>query len=230
MSERASLWLLRLLALVAAAGLWYSISLANREQQSERVVDASVTYKNSPPTLILVRPVQQVRVNLQGSISSLSGLNPLRVSLVVDLARASKGKNTFSLGPENVLRPPGLAVLSVEPSSITLELDREMTRSVPIRASLDGEPAAGAVAGEPRVYPAQARIRGPETLVQTVEAVATSTIHLDGHAVNFEEVASVLPPDPVIKVVEPLEVRVFVPMELPAPPTNGTAAGSRARP
>lgn len=214
MSERWHLWGLRLLALALAVLGWFIVALEERERMSEKQVETGVTY-NSPQGMIILDPTELVRVRVRGTTTRIRNLNPFLVDVVVELDRAAPGRVDVHLGPENVVMPEGLEVVSIEPNVISLHLDREVTRMLPIEPRLVGEPAAGAVATEAMVRPNHAMVSGPESRIDGVGTLSTSPVDLDGHALNFEEQVAVLSPDPLVKVVQPAVVSVRVRLAIP---------------
>jgi YbbR domain-containing protein len=215
MSEAWRNWGLRLLALGIAIGIWFNASVEDRLVSSERVVEASVSY-NRPRGFIVINPVHNVNVRLGGSKKAIRQLSPLMVDVQVELSQRQEGSATVNLGPENVSAPDGLEVVAIEPSSIRVDLEREITQRVPVFPKLVGEPAAGSTVQEPEVFPSQVLVTGPESMLSRVESLATRPISLDGHALTFEETVPVITPDPLIQVVQPSKVTVRVPMQPPA--------------
>jgi YbbR domain-containing protein len=207
------LWGLRLLALAIALGLWFVISVEKRETQRQKGVEASVSY-NPPSGLVILNPEQTVTVVLSGPDRLITMLNPFQVDVQVDLKMAQPGTVTANLTAEQVVRPQGLKVVSIKPSQLTLRLDREKTARLPVVPIFGGEPAAGAEMGEVVVIPAQVQVVGPESRVDHVDHLETSPIALDGHALDFEEDANVVSPDPLVQVLQPSRVRVRVPLRL----------------
>jgi YbbR domain-containing protein len=73
-------------------------------------------------------------------------------------------------------KPPSRVVL-VEPQYVTLELEPEAERTVPIRVQVKGEPPLGYLMRTPIVMPSQVTISGPSTYVaQVVEAVTQVSV------------------------------------------------------
>jgi hypothetical protein len=54
-----------------------------------------------------------------------------------------------------------------------------------------------------------------------VAAVTTSPVSLDGHALDFSQTVSVVSPSPLVRIVEPSVVTVFVPMTVPGAGESG---------
>jgi YbbR domain-containing protein len=212
MSDWFRNWGLRLLALAISVSIWYSVSLAGRETRTERSIEASVSY-NQARGLVVLDPVQSVTVRLRGSSKKIRILNPYLVNVQVELTQGQKGTFSVSLGPDDVQVPEGFEVVSIDPNVIRVELDREVTLRLSVRPQLVGEPAAGATPGEPEVLPNQVMVTGPESMISKYEWINTRPVSLDGHAQTFEETIGVIPPDPLIQVVQPSKVTVTVPME-----------------
>lgn len=226
MNETRGGWGTRLVALLVAVLLWFFIAFEKREAMSEKVIEASVTY-NTPRSFIVLDPVERVKLRLRGPTSRIRNLNPSLVDVLVAPPVTAPGAIDFRLRPENVIMPERIEVVSIEPSVLRLELDREATAMVAIRPRLSGEPAAGATAGEPQVLPDRALVSGPQSRIERIAHLPTTAVSLDGHAFDFSEPAAVVSPDPLVKVMEPSVVTVFVPMRLPGEAETGRLSPGR---
>ncbi len=217
MTDRARRWGLRLLAVIGALTVWFFSSVEKRERISEKVVDASVTY-NLPRGTILLDPIQTVKVRLRGPDRQLRNLSPWAVDVVVDVREAVVGGiDVAHLSPDDVERPDPLEAISVEPNSVPVRLDVEVVRVLPVVPRIVGEPAGGSVPGVVSTRPENAQIRGPQSLIANLDSVTTSPVTLDGHAFSFDQTVSVIPPDPLVRIVQPAAVIVRVPMMVPDP-------------
>jgi YbbR domain-containing protein len=107
-----------------------------------------------------------------------------------------------------------LTVRSVEPNKLLLEVDKEVQKGLPLRFSFTGEPAAGArvITDRVTIEPPQVTVAGPSQVVRNLESLDLTPINLDGHALSFEETASVIPPAPAVQVLSNPRVTVRVPM------------------
>jgi YbbR domain-containing protein len=223
-------WGLRLLALGIALGIWFNASVEDRLVFSDKVVEAGIAY-NRPRGFVITTPAQNVNVRLTGSKKAIRRLSPYMVQVQVELSQRQEGLATISLGPDNVLVPEGLEVASIEPNTIQVDLEREVTQRIQVVPQLMGRPAAGTAAGEPEVFPNQVLVTGPAPLLARTESISTQPIRLDGHATPFEELVTVLPPDPLIQVIQPLKVTVKVPIkpavEQPATPKPRKGKGKK---
>jgi YbbR domain-containing protein len=214
-TDSASRWGLRALALAGALLIWFFVSVEKRERTSQKVIDASVTY-NLPTGTILLDPVQNVKVRLRGPDRQLRALSPFAVDVVVDATDLTAGGiESVHLSPGDVLLPDGIEVVSVEPNTLSVRLDVEVQRTLPVVPRIVGEPAGGAVPGDIRAVPETAVVRGPEGLLATLDSLTTSPVSLDGHAFTFEQRVSIVPSDPLVRVIQPGAVTVVVPMHNP---------------
>lgn len=223
MTERASLWWMRVLALAIALALWFFLSWSTRERQSERVVEASVTYDTSNDMTVM-DPVRQIDVRVRGGSRRVRTLNPFLVNVLVELPQTAPGPVDVALSPDQVYVPEGVVVVSLDPNTLHLTLDQVITKRLPVQVDLVGEPAAGATVGEPVAIPPAVSVRGPRSRIENVTLVKTRSVTLNGHAQTFDEMASVLPPDPLANV-DPGLVRVRVPMEPPRLSTEALSGG-----
>jgi YbbR domain-containing protein len=214
-SEDARTWGLRLLALGIAIGIWFNASLEDRLVSSEKVVEASISY-NRPRGFVIVNPsAQSVYVRLSGSKKAIRRLNPYMVDVTVELTQRQEGTATITLDSSNVTAPDGMDVVSIEPATVHVDLEREVSQRLPVVAKVTGEPGGGAGVGEPEVFPNQVLVTGPESMLARVDHLSTEAISLDGRATTFEVSVPVVSPDPLLQIVQPSKVTVRVPLRMP---------------
>lgn len=216
MSERRAWgdWGLRLLALGIALGIWFNASVEDRLVSSEKVVEANIIY-NRPRGFIILNQLRSVNVRLLGSRRAIRQLSPYQVDVQVELPR-QEGAVTVHLDPDDVLAPQGLEVVSIDPPSIQVVLEEEITARVPVVPRIAGEPAGKARAGEPEVSPNQVLVAGPRSIVGRLESITTDPISLDGRSATFEVRVPVVSPDPLIQIAErDSQVTVRIPIQMP---------------
>jgi YbbR domain-containing protein len=209
-------WGLRLLALSIAIGIWFNASVEDRLVSSEKVVEATIVY-NRPNGFVLLNPVQNVNVRVNGSKKAIRQLSPYMVNVSVDLGQRQTGIATVSLTAESVLLPDGLEVVSLEPNTIRVDLEKEVSQRLPVVAKLTGRAVAGATVGKPEVLPNQIFVIGPEPMLTRLDSLSTRAVNLDGHGSTFEETnVTVVLPDPMIQIIPPPStVTVTVPIQPP---------------
>jgi YbbR domain-containing protein len=215
-----------LVALIAASLLWYALAAQRSENISVRGVKARLTLVNIPRDLVLTSNVPDtVSVQLRGPLSrALDSGNPPEVLL--DLSDARPGVNSYPINERDIPLPADVDVVSVDPPAITLELERQDARVVPIQPTIDGVPAAGFVVEEVRVIPSQFTVQGPESLLQALQFVETTVVSVEGAAGTVEAVAQPILRDPLLRAIGlgPIQITVTViPEETPEneAPDNG---------
>jgi YbbR domain-containing protein len=207
-------WGLRLLALGIAIGIWFNASVEDRLVSSEKVVEANITY-NRPSGFIITEAERRVNVRLLGSERAIRQLSPYQVDVQVNLSPRDEGRDTVNLGPEDVLAPEGLEVVSIEPSQISVKLEREVTQRVPVIPRIEGTPAGGVKTGDIEVFPNQVLVTGPESMVSGLDSLNTAVIRLDGRSATFEMQVPVTSPNDLIQIAPPSQVTVRIPLQPP---------------
>ena len=116
-------WELKLLALAFSAGLWVFVMTS---EKTNVVLTLPLELNSVPPGLVVKgeRP-ESVEVQLHGLRSALSRVSPESLRVRVSLAGARPGDLVVSLGPEQIVVPPGVSVLRVTPAVLRVALARE---------------------------------------------------------------------------------------------------------
>jgi YbbR domain-containing protein len=213
-----------LVALIAAILLWYGLAGQQDQNISVRGVKAALTLVNMPRDLVLMSTVPdaislQLRGPLNKSLGAAAGLE-----VYLDLADAQPGTSLFTIDAAGISVPSDVEVVSIEPSEISLELDRLVSESLPIQPILEGVPAPGFTIGEVRTSPIRINIQGPESTLAELELLETTPVSVEGATGPVE--ATVLPTlsDPLLRslTVVPIVVRVqIVPLEETPVPAEG---------
>jgi hypothetical protein len=200
-----------LLALASAVAVKVAVNEAR--QLTEVNLNAQVQY-NLPKGVMILEPVKNVQVRLRGERNEIATLTPFNVQVEVSLRESELGQVDISEERLVVRGPAAFDVVSKEPNFFTLTVEEVESRVLPIRAQLTGEPAAGALPGPPELVPAEARIEGPRSRIRDIVELK-APVSLEGHAFTFEEEAAIVSPDPLVRVVEPRQVLVRVPLTVP---------------
>ncbi len=164
-----------LLAFILSVVIW-----ANAVREADPV--ENVSYQLSleivprPNGLLLTTPPDTILVTLTAPQSVLAGLSPADLRAVVDLSSSRLG---IVEAPVEIMGQPERAqVVSIFPDTVTVELDEEITREVPITLDLRGTVAAGHRASDPIFDPPVIQVTGPAREVSRL-AEARVTIFLE---------------------------------------------------
>jgi len=121
---------LKLVALLIGTGLWFAV---NGPRVDRVVTGVPVSYRNTPATLDLSKQTQFVDVHVRGVEGQVSVLQPGEIQVSVDLSGRSDGVVEVPVRADQVVAPPGVEVVQVEPATVTLLLERRDTaeRTIP---------------------------------------------------------------------------------------------------
>jgi hypothetical protein len=205
---------LKLLAVAIATVLWLAVT---RDQVAERSLRVPLEYQNMPADLELTGdPPGNVDVRVRGASSILSRLEPGEVVAVLDLRGARPGQRMFHVLSDEVRVPFGIEVAQVTPPSISLSFERSGSRVVPVRASVDGEPAAGYTIGRITTEPATVEVIGAASRLGDTNAAMTEPVSVQGATRRVRDTVNIGVADPGVRLREPRSAVVTVEI-LPAP-------------
>jgi hypothetical protein len=201
----------KLMGLVLAFISWVWV-----ESQGDllKTMDVTVDLSGLPGTLEVVGPLPRADVQLRGPEPSLRTLAPERVMVRVDVGSQplQPGINLIPLDPKQVRVPAGIQVDRIDPSVLELNVERTVTKEVPVEPAIQGLPAPGYEVAGTVVQPSRVAIEGPESAMKEVESVSTRTISIDGVSENQSLEMVPLPVGPAgrkVRLVDP-SVRVDV--------------------
>ncbi len=171
-------FLLKVLSLVIAVGMWFFVNAAERDTEAEYPIP--VRLLDQPSSLLLVSPrIETVDLRVSGPRTLLARIEGGDLTIDIDLTRVRPGATTFRLRPNSLALPRGVVPVRITPSEITLEFAKIESKRVPVQLAVGGRPGDLLIT-ESKVTPAQISITGPERLVREIEVVKTLPLDLDG--------------------------------------------------
>lgn len=198
---------LKAIALVLGALLWFTIS----GYQIERRISVPVSFRNVPAGLELTGDqIDRVSVHVRGDDNIVSALNEGSLRVIVDLAGSQPGANIVPLRTAHVSAPSGVEVMQIDPSTVTVALERAAQIAVPVRPTIEGQPAPGYAVGAIVIEPSVVTVAGPESRLTGPLVVVTERILLEGRVTRFTQEVGVGVTDAQLRVHSPHTVRVTV--------------------
>jgi len=190
---------LKAVSLLLAVALWFVIA---GEKSSERGLSAPLELQNFPKDLELTGDLlDSVEVRLRASPGIIHRLSPGDVSALIDLQGAGEGERIVHLTPPGIRVPFGVEVVKIAPSIVTLNFERTLQRTVPIRPRLLGRPAPGYEVAEVTSEPAEARLAGPKSRVQEIESAFTEPVSVEGAEANVIDTVTIGVEDPLLRIL-----------------------------
>ncbi|MCW5891784.1 MAG: hypothetical protein KIT14_14730 [bacterium] len=174
---------LKLISLILACFLWYSINALERD--AERSIEVPVSIRRTPPDLIVTTPpTKPVMVTLRGPRTILDGVDEGKSRLVVDLSGAAPGEARVELN-EGMLQPEmprRLKVLRMQPARLKVRVEPLAKKRLPVRLNLAGSPALGYRITGSSITPDHVEVSGPRSKVDGLTEIATESVSLHGLA------------------------------------------------
>ena len=206
------------IALLFAMVVW---AVATDEQNPSR----EAYYSDALPVEIVHRPngvmiyqqtAQTVRVKLRAPQVSWDQLQPAAFRVAADLDALDPGMHQVTIKVQ-VMTDPRVTVLSVEPPTIGIRLERIISRDFNLHSEVLDSPPVGYVFRAPAVEQSKIKVSGPEVLVEQVVEVAAD-LYLRGAKSTFEREVTLQPRDaqgnPVQNVtLAPPTTLITVPVE-----------------
>src|SRR4051812_45508157 len=128
---------LKFLSLLLALTLWFVVSAPRRERVSERAYAAPISILGLRRDLVITTPVpDSVNVRLRGRESDLRALSSQNLEVPVDLSWAAPGEAKITFRPQAINVPPGVEVVSIDPTNLHFRVEQLRQKDVVIRPFL----------------------------------------------------------------------------------------------
>ena len=153
--------------------------------QSQQVVEERMRVRiewTLPDGLVPVEaPLETTTLTVAGIQTLMRTVRPGELVLPIDLSAAREGDATIDLA-EHAIRglPNELRVVSINPGTLRVQLDRVLKRRLKVEPRLKGDPADGYAVREVLVSPDRVDVTGPASVVRTLESVSTADIDVTG--------------------------------------------------
>ena len=139
---------------------------------------------------------------------------PDAVRAVLDLSGLSAGEHRVDIQIQISVRP--VRIISASPSTATVSLEPLISKTLPLQASLSGQPAIGFQAGDLTIDPQQVVLAGPESSVSRVAHVQV-VVNITGIREGLDQTAPIEALDqnniPVIGVtIQPDTAHITLPV------------------
>ena len=201
---------LKALSLLISIILWTVVSGERHEEWSYLV---PLEIVNQPEELTITNDVPGfLDLRLQGSHSFIKGLNPKDLAVQIDISNVTSGRNIYPITAALVNTPRGATVSRINPSYISLDIEKVARKKVSLRADLTGRPATDFFLESTEVTPSSIEISGAESVVKAIRRLKTATIDISGAIKNISKSVPIDISGKKIKLVknEPVEVKVMI--------------------
>ncbi|QOS81268.1 hypothetical protein JNUCC31_10665 [Paenibacillus sp. JNUCC31] len=220
----------KILALAVSLLLWFMIHLdevpttptiatGTTNKVVERTVPVQPYGLDSNSYVLTSLSTDEVRLEIKGQRSMLTSIfTNDDYKVLVDLSQVKDGSNTLPLVPD---LPSGVEVVSMEPSMVTVNVEKLGTKSFDVNIVPEGEPSAGYSTGTPVVEPSgPVKVTLPEGQLDAVAKVQGSVSVKDAKDDVTQKKVKLQAYDAEGKVIEnaivtPETVEVRIPVNQP---------------
>jgi YbbR domain-containing protein len=154
-------WPSKLLALFLAVVMWYFVV---GEERAEVGLTVPLVLINIPRDLIVVTHVThgiEIRVNGPRSL-------------------VREGTVAFSITSEGIPLPRGVKITRINPTQVTVILQKLMTKGILVQPRINGKPETGYVIESIGISPERVEITGPEKVVEKIDQLFTKPVEIGG--------------------------------------------------
>ena len=186
---------LRILAVSLAIGLWIFVNAG--ERGSVETLTVPVSYASLPAGMVIVNnPPKEVKIEVTGPRTLLSLLDPERLTLKIDMRSIAAGQSEFKIYPAMFNVGRNTTVTSISPDQLSLDIDRLVTRDVPVHLAVENRVANGYTISSVDINPPSVTVVGPSRYVAPLTFVSTEPFDLKGIAAEPNRSVEIVPPDP----------------------------------
>lgn len=145
-----------------------------------------VEVRGVPQDMVVVGTVEAtVELTVRAPRSVWEELEPADFTVFADLSGLNTGRHEVPVEVRLAIEPTDIVEHS--PEVITVRIEPESERSVPVHVRIQGEPTQGYETDEPQVAPQEVRVTGPQSYVDRVErAVAEVSVQAENDTVEGE--------------------------------------------
>ncbi len=203
---------LTLISLIIAIVLWGAVS--KQETISNTLLGVPIDYIDLPPGLDIANDdfARSANIRVKGPKDTIEALRSDLLAIKISLSTTKPGERVIALTTNDVITPPYVEIVSLEPQRTRLTIEPIIERQVKVNARFTGKISDDYESTAVSVNPSTVNIRGAESRVKNIDEVATETISLSEHRSNFIERLNLDVRDPKVNVVgsPTIEVRVEI--------------------
>jgi len=184
---------LKLLGLILALITWYAIQgVINFEIV---LMDVPVRIEVNKGWAVLDRSTDVVDIQFRGPQEDLLRLNRDYVEVLLDMRGSDfEGSKNVLIKPDMVRVLSGIRVVSIRPDNIILSLDREGSKTVPVKVEMQGQLPEGYEVDKVVCTPATIVVKGPLQRIAEIERVRTVALNMETRNQSFRERVALMSP------------------------------------
>ena len=199
---------LKFVSLVLAVVLWY---MTVGREMAEVGITVPLEMVNFPSNMVVANQVPDgVSVRIRGSVTLTRQMAGRQLRFSLDLADAKPGQNTFTLSADSLNLPRGLEVTRLAPSTITVELEKLISKKINLLPVIKGEPVAGYIIEDIALEPRTVLIQGPVSVLDKIDILWTEPIDVTQLKESTTLPTQPALPDVSLTLAEKVEIKATI--------------------
>ncbi|MBN1931174.1 MAG: hypothetical protein JW786_06145 [Desulfobacterales bacterium] len=140
-----------------------------------------------PEGLTIIGPqVNGIELRVSGSKKLIETLPDLNLRYLLDVSKVNIGANPISIDLSRIPLPKGISPISLHPSFLTVRVENEIKKELPVAISFSGNPVEGFFVASAVSQPSSVILRGPKPMLDSIEKIFTKPINLRGLSESFK--------------------------------------------
>ena len=179
---------IKLISLAITLVLWFAVT-GQKTPMSKRFNGVQLSFVYADDMAISNDPLSKVDVTLTGDRDKLSKINPVDLMATVLVSDHTTGDRVIRLSRERVkIEPldPSVQIERFQPAIVSVRLEPRMERQIEVNLKLEGKVPDGYEVYAVTPNPTRVRVRGPASVVNAIQKVATESIIVDGKTSSFD--------------------------------------------
>lgn len=157
-------------------------------ERREKDILIPVAPQNIPEGLTLTPPyMKPIEIRIRGPKSVVNRLKRQKIAYPLDLPDAGVGVITVPVNRRLLPFPKDIKVLKVTPSFVTVRIDREIKKTLPVDITFSGKPAKGHRIETTELKPSSVMVKGPQAVLENITSIPTKPIDLAGASESFKK-------------------------------------------
>ncbi len=177
-------WGTKLMALAITLAIWFGVT---GQSVTRRIRNVHVNYLQSNEMQITNEPIHEVEITITGDKQKIDRLKAEDLVISADLSVIQPGDKLVQLLPETVSLdlPNGVKLDEVQPNKIAVKLEKILEREIEVKADFEDSLPEGLEVYAKTVEPTKVRVRGPESIVKSLDSISTEKISLENRKTDF---------------------------------------------
>jgi hypothetical protein len=177
-------WGTKLIALAISIALWFGVS---GKTVSRRIQNVHLNLLPANEMQISNEPLKEVEITITGDKQKIDRLTKDNLIVSVDLTETLSGDKILELKPEtvNIELPNGIRLDEIQPNKIAIVLEKVIEREIDVKPIFEGNLADGFEIYQKTVTPSKVRLRGPESVIKSLDSISTEKIDISDKKESF---------------------------------------------